>query len=97
MYKIKTNTNNKLVAIGEYGEETIHLIHCAETIEDLKEDVATPFIVLEECSNFARIHLVTDFSEDEALQQVDEYLRENEGDDDDEPNLIGVFEAELSC
>ena len=93
MYKIKTNSNNELVAIGNFGEETIHIVHCAETIEDLKDDVATPYIVVEECTNFARLHLVTDFSEDEALQQVDEYLREKENVE--ETNLIGFFEAEV--
>jgi hypothetical protein len=93
MYKIKTNSNNELVAIGRLGEETIHIVHCAETIEDLKDDVATPYIVAEECTNFARVHLVTNFSEDEALQQVDEYLREKEGVE--ETHLIGVFEAEF--
>ena len=93
MYKIKTDNNNKLVAVGKFGEETIHLVHCAETIKDLKNDVAKPYIVAEECTNFARVHLVTDFSEDEALQQVDEYLKEKEGIT--ETHLIGVFEAEL--
>jgi hypothetical protein len=95
MYKIKQNEHDELIALGKYGEETIHLIHCAETIEDLKNDVATPYIVAEECTNFARVHLVTDFSEDEALQQVDEYLREKEGVE--ETHIIGVFEAEVVC
>jgi hypothetical protein len=93
MYKIRTNNHNELVAQGKHGEETIHFIHCVETIEELKEDSANIYIVAEECTNFARVHLVTDFSEDEALQQVDEYLRENEGVD--ESHLIGVFEAEV--
>lgn len=93
MYKIKTNTHGKLVAIGKYGEETIHIIHCCETMEDLKNDVATPYLVAEECTNFARVHLVTSFSGDEALQQVDEYLREKENIK--ETHLIGTFEAEL--
>ena len=93
MYKIKTNDHNELVAIGKYGEETIHIIHCAETIDELKDDVSNPYIVAEEATNFARVHLVTDFSEDEALQQVDEYLREKEGFK--ETHLIGVFEAEI--
>tara|TARA_R110000822_G_scaffold306394_1_gene432645 strand:- start:165 stop:446 length:282 start_codon:yes stop_codon:yes gene_type:complete len=93
MYKIKTNTHNELVAIGKFGEETIHLIHCAETVEELKEDIANIYVVAEECTNFARVHLVTDFSEDQALQQVDEYLREEEGVE--ETHLIGVFEAKI--
>jgi len=93
MYKIKTNSNGRLIAVSQYGEEMIDLVHCSENIEDLREDVATPYLVAEECSNFAFIHLVTDFSEDEALQQVAEYLREKEGYD--EPHLIGVFKAEI--
>ena len=93
MYKIKTNTHNELVAIGKFGEETIHLIHCAETVEELKEDIGNIYVVAEECTNFARVHLVTDFSEDEALQQVDDYLREKEGVE--ETHLIGVFGAKI--
>lgn len=91
MYTLKTNDKNELVAVGKFGDEKIHLIHCSETIEELKEDVATPYLVAEECTNFARLNLVTDFSEDEALQQVDEYLREKE--DVEESHLIGVFEV----
>ena len=93
MYKIKESNNNKLVAVGKFGEETIHLIHCGETVEEISNDVANPFIVAEECTNFARVHLVTAFSDDEAAQQVDEYLREKE--DVTETHLIGVFEAEV--
>ena len=93
MYKIKTNNKGKLIAIGKYGEEAIHVIHCSDNEEDLKEDCANIYLVAEECTNFARIHLVTDFSEDEALQQIDEYLRENE--DITYSHLIGVFEAKI--
>jgi len=93
MYKIKENKYGELVAVGKYGEETIHIVHCSETLEELSEDSAKIYIVAEECTNFARLHLVTDFSEDEALQQVDEYLREEEGEQ--YTHLIGVFEAEL--
>ena len=92
MYKL-IEENGKLKAKGKYGSEVIHLIHCSETLAELKEDCATSYIVAEECTNFARIHLVTDFSEDEALQQVVEYLREKEGEE--EPHVIGVFECEL--
>ena len=93
MYKITENEYNEIIAVGRFGEETIHVIHCADNIEDLKEDVANIYLVAEECTNFPRVHLVTDFSEDEALQQVDEYLREKEGVE--ESHLIGVFEAEI--
>jgi len=88
------NEYNELVIIDKYGlDNTIHLIHCSDTLEEIREDVATPYAVMEECTNFARVHLVTDFSEDEALQQVDEYLREKEGFE--ETHLIGAFELEL--
>lgn len=94
MYKIKENNKNKLVAVGKYGEEIIHVIHCGETITEIKQDFAKPFIIAEECTNSARLHLVTDFSEDEALQQVDEYLREKE--EVTETHLIGVFKVDLT-
>ena len=90
---LKESNKGKLVVMGKYGEEAIHLIHCNETIEDIKDDCATPYIVAEECTNFARLHLVTDFSEDEALQQVAEYLTEEE--EVKEVHLIGVFECEI--
>jgi len=92
MYKIK-EVKGKIVAVGKYGEETIHLVHCSETIKELKEEVLNLYIVAEECTNFARVHLVADSSEDEALQQVDEYLREKENIT--ETHLIGVFKTEI--
>jgi len=90
MYTI-VNNEGKLMAKGKYGNEAIHIIHCSETIYDIKEDVAIPFIVAEESGNFARVHLVTDFSANEAMYQVLTYLQENEGVE--EPHLIGVFEC----
>ena len=93
MYKIITNKKNKLALMGRYGEECIHVVHCSNDINDLKEDCENLYIVAEECTNFAMTHLVTAFSEDEALQQIDEYLRENEEAED--THLIGVFKAEL--
>ena len=75
--KLKENEHGELIFIDRFNtENAIHFIHCSETLAEIKEDSATPYIVAEECTNYARIHLVTDFSEDEALQQVDEYLRE---------------------
>ena len=90
---LKENEQNEIIFVDKFGENSIHIIHCSETIEEIKEDVATPYIVAEEATNFARVHLVTDFSEDEALQQVDEYLREKEGLE--ETHLIAVFEAKI--
>tara|TARA_S200002703_G_scaffold10590_1_gene9920 strand:- start:4028 stop:4309 length:282 start_codon:yes stop_codon:yes gene_type:complete len=92
--KLYQNEHNELKFSDKFSDDnTIHLIHCAETLDEIKEDVATPYLVAEECTNFARVHLVTDFSEDEALQQVDEYLREKEGEE--ESHLIGVFKLEI--
>jgi hypothetical protein len=90
---LKENEHKELIFIDKFGENSIHIIHCSETLEEIKEDCATPFLVAEEATNFARVHLVTDFSEDEALQQVDEYLREKEGIE--ETHLIGVFECKF--
>lgn len=89
--KITTNENNEIVFKDRFGENTIHFIHCSEDLQEIKEDTAKPYIVAEEFTNFARIHLVTDYSEDEALQQVDEYIRENENTIDS--HVIAVFEC----
>ncbi len=86
MYTIK-ETNNKLMIVGRYGDLTPHVIHCSDNIIDLREDVANIYIVAEESTNFPRIHLLTDFSEDEALQQISNYLFEIE--QINEPHLIG--------
>ncbi|MFT6841794.1 MAG: hypothetical protein ACI8Q1_000247 [Parvicella sp.] len=93
MYKIIENNRGKLKILGEHGEEAIHVFHCAETIEELKEDVANIYIVAESSGNFARLHLITEFSETEALEAVADYLREKEGDE--EPDLIAVMQVEL--
>ena len=91
---LKKNECDEIIFVDRFGENTIHIVHCSDTIEEIKEDVATPYIVVEEATNFPRVHLVTDFSEDEALQQIDTYLRESEGVE--ESHLIGVFEVNLS-
>ena len=93
MGNLTEDNNGKLMYKSNYGNETIHLIHCSETIAEIKKDFAYPYIVAEEVSNFARLHLVTDSSEDEALKQVDEYLRECEGHE--EPHLITVIKIKL--
>ena len=93
MFTIIEGQNKKLVAQGEYGNEDIHIIHCADTLDELRGDVATPYVVAEEFSLYARVHLVTDFSEDAALNQVADYLIEKEGAHYNELHIIGVFEA----
>ena len=76
----KSEHNNKLVFIDSYGHENpIHLIHCNNTIEEIKEDVYDPYMVAEEAGNHSRNHLVTASDEYNAIEQVVEYLREEEG------------------
>tara|TARA_R110000772_G_scaffold217671_1_gene328159 strand:+ start:22 stop:327 length:306 start_codon:yes stop_codon:yes gene_type:complete len=62
----------------KFGGETIHLNHTHETVAEFSEDVWQPFMVAEEATNFARVHLITAENEDHALSQIDEYLREKE-------------------
>lgn len=93
MYRIVENKDKKLVAVGRFGEEAIHVIHCGETLEELVDDIANLYLVAEEATNFARIHLVSNFSQDNALEQVADYLREEENIN--EPDFIGVFDCSL--
>jgi hypothetical protein len=51
-------------------------------------------MVAEECTNYARTHLITASSEDHALEQVNEYLWEKEGIL--EPHLIIAEKLDLS-
>jgi hypothetical protein len=102
--QITVNEKGKLVYLDDSGENAIHHVHCSEVLEDLFDDVCEPYIVFQQCTNFPFVHLVTDFSEDEALQQVATYLTENAIADEDEESedeetesyqLISVHEAEL--
>ena len=69
----------------------IHINHTSDSLEELSEDIEYLYLVLEGCTNFARVHLISSFSEDEALADVAEYLSEKEGDID--PHLVGVFKV----
>ena len=81
--------NGSLYIETKLGNEYPHLIHCGESLYDIKQDSAHPYLVAEECTNFPRLHLLTSWSEDEALQDIAEYLQEKEGEE--EPYLIAVF------
>lgn len=63
---------------SKYGDDTVHINHTHDTLEDFQDDIWSPYMVAEECTNHARVHLVTASSEDHALEQVDEYLREKD-------------------
>ena len=87
--KLYKNEHNELKFSDKFSDDNaIHIIHCSDNLNDIIEDSYEPYMVAEECTNFARVHLVTAPSEDEALQQVDEYLREQE--DEKDSHLIFV-------
>jgi|DEB0MinimDraft_6_1074348.scaffolds.fasta_scaffold15651_4 hypothetical protein len=77
------------------GIETVHVNHSHDNLKGYKEDVYSPFLVFEHCTNFARVHLLTASSEDDALQEVFDYLIEQENDDPNEINLMGVEKINL--
>ena len=89
---IKDPKGGFLLTNGEI-ENKIHVIHCSETIEEIMEDLYAPYIVYEQVTNFPRLHLVTAWSKDNALQEVYEYLLEKE--DDNNPQLISVEEVKV--
>lgn len=88
MYKLETDKNGKLILRGKYGTEPIHINHCDETLEELKKYIDNIYAVFEEFTNSPRMHLISAFSENEALEKIDTYLKENEGAE--HTHLIGV-------
>ena len=86
---LKEDSKNRLYVETKTGNEYPHLIHCANSLYDIKQDSAHAYLVAEECTNYGRVHLLTSWSEDEALEDVATYLQETEGDE--EPHLIAVF------
>ena len=87
--KLKTNFDGSLYIETKLGHEKPHVIHCSDSLYEIKQDTASPYLVAEECTNFPRLHLLTSWSEDEALQDVATYLQEKE--EENEPQLIAVF------
>jgi hypothetical protein len=85
--------NGRLYIETMLANEYPHLIHCSKSLYEIKQDSAHPYLVAEECTNFARLHLLTSWSEDEALQEIETYLREKEGEE--EPHLIAVYKLEF--
>ena len=91
--KLKANFNGSLYIETKLGHEKPHVIHCSESLYEIKQDSADPYLVAEECTNFARLHLLTSWSLDDALQEVATYLQEEE--QENEPQLIAVFKLNL--
>ena len=87
-------TKKGLMIQSKYGDDTININHTHDTLEDFQDDIWSPYMVAEECTNHARIHLVVASDEYHALDQVDEYLREKEGVE--ETHLISAQELRLT-
>jgi hypothetical protein len=87
--KLKANFDGSLYIETKLGHEKPHVIHCSESLYEIKQDTAAPYLVAEECTNFPRLHLLTSWSLDDALQEVATYLQEEE--EENEPQLIAVF------
>ena len=76
--------------------ETIHINHTGwECVEDAKEDIWAPFLVAEEATNYARLHLVCDSCDDYAAQEVQTYLDHELDNPEDGYHIIGVFDLEI--
>ena len=87
--KLQALPDGRLYIETKLGNEYPHVIHCNKSLYEIKQDSATPYLVAEEATNFARLHLLTSWSEDEALQDIAEYLQEQENEE--EPHLIAVY------
>ena len=85
--KLNADFNGRLYIETSYGHEHPNVIHCSESLYQIKQDSATPYLVAEESTNFARLHLITSWSEDEAMQDVETYLNVLNQD----PHIIAVF------
>jgi hypothetical protein len=86
-------TKKGLMIQTKYGDDTIHINHTHDTLEYFQDDIWSPYMVAEECTNHARVHLVTASSKVHALEQIDEYLREKEGVE--ETHLITAEELDF--
>lgn len=87
--KLNADFNGRLYIETKHGHERPNVIHCSESLYQIKQDSATPYLVAEEAGNFARLHLLTSWSEDEAMQDVATYLKEEE--QHKEPHIIAVY------
>ena len=99
---LREDLKGRLYVETKNGNEYPHIIHCADSLEEIKKDSFITYLVAEnrldsssvpftslECTNHARLHLLTEWSKDSALDTISIYLREIEGHED--PHLIEVF------
>ena len=91
--KLKEDSKGRLYVETKHGNEYPHIIHCADSLEEIKKDSFITYLVAEECTNHARLHLLTEWSKDSALDTISIYLREMEGNE--EPHLIEVFKLDF--
>ena len=104
MYNL-TEDNNKLMVSDELRNETLHVIHCSKKLSEIKEECKNydlkPYMVGEYFSNFPRLHLILSYSENEALQEVDEIIRDedpefyNDPENEDTETVISVTELAI--
>ena len=79
---------------SKYGDDTVHINHTHDTLEDFQDDIWSPYMVAEECTNHARVHLVTASSEDHALEDNSSSVRWKKGVE--ETHLIIAEKLDLS-
>lgn len=74
---------------SKYGSEEIHINHCDEfDLKELSQDMANLYVIVEECANFPVLHLVSAFTECDAISIIVEDLNTP-----DEFHLIDCFEV----
>jgi hypothetical protein len=71
------NDRRETVLVDEDGmEHNIHIFHCTEDLDEIREDLWTPYVVFEQATNFPVIHLLTAPNEYEALSIVFDHILE---------------------
>ena len=70
-----------------YVGDNLDLIHynhsIPETLDEIKQDVWSPFVVFEQCANYPILHGVMAPSADEAMQEILDIIINEDGDPDD--------------
>jgi hypothetical protein len=80
-------------------DQPIHLnINIPLNQIEVLEDSYEPYVIFEYAGHFSRLIGIMACSEYDALEGVDTYIRENEPEDDQDPQLLGVQRLDVtSC
>lgn len=74
---MKARVINHKILIGEM-DDVIHSNHSIPTtLDEINEDVWSPFVVFEQVGNYPLVHGIMAASADEALQEVFDFLIED--------------------